>query len=276
MKSKEVLAIVSAGFIALTACSSGPKPPEPGTPAYSWAAAKDAYRLGDFVKVNTSLGQITRTDNEFTARARAWEIISTAGVTRAFASLADTYDEGAKKNRQNPLPFRKQATVFRNAASASAMQFTEAYHKFVDTNKEANVVLAFDPPPDSPEPPELKKVTTGLPLPDAELARVQRAMLQRGVMLAAAAAVGAKEDGAKAAEVIKSGQVPRDTFLLGMAGALYDTADLFGPTKLDLPNRTKMLCQEAMEALRVVPASSTSKELTGKIQTLLKKRKLTL
>lgn len=281
MKSKRILALVSVavclGLIVLTACSSGPQPPQPGTPAYHWAAAKDAYRLGDYQKVNSSLAAITRTENDFTARARAWEVINAAGVARAFVVLADTYEEGAKKNRPNPLPFRKQVTVFRTAASAAAMQFTEAYHKFVDNNKEASVALAFDPPPaDSPEPIELQKVSTGLMLPEAELARVQRGMLQRGVMLAAAAAVGAKEDGAKAAEIIKTGQVPRNTFLLAMASALYDTADLFSPSKLDQPNRTKMLCQEAMEALNVLPASSETKDLSGKIQALLKKRKLTI
>jgi hypothetical protein len=281
MKSKRALALFSIavclGFVVLTACSSGPKPPEPGTPAYHWAAAKDAYRLGDYQKVGTSLGQITRNDNEFTSKARVWEIINAAGVARGFTVLADTYEEGAKKNRQIPLTFRKQVTVFRNAASAAALQFTEAYHKFLDSNKDANVALAFDPPPaDSPEPVELKKVTTGLLLPDAELARVQRSMLQRGVMLAAASAAGAKEDGNKAAEIIKAGQVPREVFVFAMANSLFDNTDLFSPTKLDQPNRVKLLCQEAVEGIQAVPASAATKDLNGKIQTLLKKRKLTI
>ncbi|MBI2680023.1 MAG: hypothetical protein HYX25_03325, partial [Candidatus Solibacter usitatus] len=60
-----------------------------------------------------------------------------------------------------------------------------------------------------------------------------------------------------------------------LAQELFDRADLFASTKLDLPNRTKMMCQEALEALQAGPETKESKALTAKIQAALKKIKAT-
>jgi hypothetical protein len=100
-------------------------------------------------------------------------------------------------------------------------------------------------------------------------------MLQRGVLLSACRAVGATEDAAKAQEAFKSAQSPRETFLLGMADLLYEQALLFGPTRLDQPNRLKMLCNEANQALATVTPSKNTKELGNKIEKTLKKVRTT-
>ena len=68
---------------------------------------------------------------------------------------------------------------------------------------------------------------------------------------------------------------PRAEFLAGMAQELFDRTDLFGSTKLDLPNRTKMMCQEAIEALQAGQATKDSKALKTKIEAALKKIKAT-
>ena len=67
------IALSIAGLLAGagTSCSSGPQPPQPGTPAFFWAAAKETYRAGDFLKTSENLQRILATDNEFSARARA-------------------------------------------------------------------------------------------------------------------------------------------------------------------------------------------------------------
>ncbi len=45
------IALSIAGLLAAgTSCSSGPQPPQPGTPAFYWAAANQTYRAGDFLK----------------------------------------------------------------------------------------------------------------------------------------------------------------------------------------------------------------------------------
>jgi hypothetical protein len=191
--------------------------------------------------------------------------------------LADLYEDGAKANRVNPMPFRRQVTVFRGAAANTAIQFAESLHRFQDADKDAQIALKFDYPTGSPNPPEeLKKVSkAGILLPPAEVENLQRVMLQRGVLLSLGRALGTGEDAAKAQEAFKTGQVARQSFLLGMAAQLQEQAQLFGPKMLDQPNRLKLLCREAKEALAAVPPSKTTKELSGKIEKLLKSARVT-
>jgi hypothetical protein len=174
------------------------------------------------------------------------------------------------------MPFRRQVSVYRSSAAASAMQFGEAFHRYLQADKDAKVALTFPYPLGSPNAPaEVRKAAGGILLPAAEVENMQRAMLQRGVVLAACQAVGATEDVAKAQEVFKSAQTPRETFLLAMADLLYEQSLLFGPTRLDQPNRLKMLCTEANQALAAVPPSKNTKELGTKIEKTLKKARTT-
>jgi phosphoribosyl-dephospho-CoA transferase len=69
-------------------------------------------------------------------------------------------------------------------------------------------------------------------------------------------------------------EVSSDVFRLQMATLLHDEAQLFGPTKLDQPQRVKLLCDKAMAAIKAVPASKQTKELTTKIQATLKKSRV--
>jgi hypothetical protein len=111
----------------------------------------------------------------------------------------------------------------------------------------------------------------------AEAASVEKSMLQRGVLLAVSNAVGAGTDVAKAREVLKSGDVkiPRQDFLRAMARALYDDAQLYVPTKLDHPQRMKLVCREAKEALdQVKDANKEDVALRKKIDEAIKKYKL--
>lgn len=260
-------------------CSSsgGPQPPKPGTPAFYWAAARETYRTGDFVKTNDNLGQISKTDNEFAARARMWEIVMSSGLAQAYTELADVYDAGAKARRDNPTPFRREASKLRTAASSAALQFAEAFHRFRTTSNDPKVTLEFDFPSGSAgQPVELKKISSGIFLQESEAALVEKAMGQRGVLRSASRAVGAPDDPPKAAEIYKPGkaEISADVFRLQMATLLHEQAQLFGPTKLDQPQRVKMLCDEAVEALKTVPASKQTKELMTKIQATLKKSRV--
>ena len=131
------IALSMVGLLAAgTSCSSGPQPPQPGSPAFFWAAAKETYRAGDFLKTSENLQRILATDNEYTARARAWDTVISAGLTQAYIELADTWEAGARANRANPTPFRKQVSALRSQASASAIQFTEDIHKVVGADNE--------------------------------------------------------------------------------------------------------------------------------------------
>src|SRR5436305_15158315 len=123
MRTRLLLFSAVVGCVATISCSSGPQPPKPGTPEFIWNAAKSTYHSGDFVKTSENLQQLIKTDSEFSARARPWAIVISAGLVQGYAETADTYEAGARLNHANPMPFRKEASQLRSLASAAAMEF---------------------------------------------------------------------------------------------------------------------------------------------------------
>ena len=276
-RSALLYAIPVLGLIVSSCGSTAPRGPQPGTPAFYWGSANEAYRAGDYLRTNQNLDRLTKSENDFSARACVWESVVSSGVARAYAELADTYDLGARTNRDNPAPFRRQVSTLRVAASDAAVQLVEAFHRLSVSAKDANILLDFPfPAGNAAEPQGLQKVSSGILIPDAELALLQKAMIQRGVLLSVCDVVGAHDNNAKALEIFQKGsaQAPADTFRMAMATLLHQSALVFGPDKLDQPNRVKLLCDEALEALKSVPPSKQTKDLTAKIQKTLKRSRM--
>ncbi|MBZ5625285.1 MAG: hypothetical protein LAQ69_42275 [Acidobacteriia bacterium] len=265
-------------ILGAVSCSTGPARPQPGTPAYSWASAQEAYRKADFQKTNSSLLEVIHTDNEFTARARPWQIIVSAGVARGFSEMADSYEAGGRANRENPMPFHKQMTNLRSMASGAALEFAEGVHAFMEKDKDPDVRLTFEYPAGAAaEPTAVGKVSTGMLLQDSERDSMQTAMLERGVLLSLCRAVDSPDDPAKTLEKFKAGEVrvPRNVFLFAAAKALHEQSELFSSKKLDQPVRAKLMDQEALEALQSIPETKETKALAARIQASLKKMKST-
>lgn len=224
------------------------------------------------------LQRILAGDNEFSARARAWDTVISAGLTQAYIELADTWEAGARANRPDPTPFRKQVSALRSMASASAIQFTEDLHKVVEADKDPNLLMDFTFPAGSVAlPAGLKRVGGGILVQDSERDLLQAAMLQRGVLLSVCAVLGSPLDAAAAQEKLKTGEVrvPRNTFVLSTAKSLSEQSDMFTGNKLDQPNRLKLLSQEALKALGSIPENKDTKSVTDKIHARLKKANLT-
>jgi hypothetical protein len=227
--SLSLLAIV-AGALVVTSCSSGPAPPPPGTPAFYWAAAKQSYAAGDYQKASEQLERVCGTENEYTVRARPWLLVLTSGMAKAYMELADYCDYGAKAQPKNPAPFRREAAQFRAYAKSLALQFAEAFGEFDSGNKDPKIRLDFAFPTGSVlMSPEVAEIGQGqMPLPDV-LEDVRKQHVKTGVVQAACRAVGVAEDANKAKKIYQAGnvQVPRDVFLLAMAHAFEEQAQLF-------------------------------------------------
>jgi hypothetical protein len=265
-------------FWACTSCSTGPQPPAPGSPAFIWGAAKQTYKTGDFRKTSENLVQLVRTESEFAAQARPWAAVISAGLAQGYLDLAQAYEAGAKANRLNPTPFRKQVSMLQSLGSASALEFAEGVHLLLDKNKDADTLLAFDYPTGSmSEPANLRKVSAGMLMQDSEAEQLLNTMLQRGVVRTVSQVTGTPEDAAKTLELFKAGEpkVPRPTFLFGLAKSLNDVSALYGPTRLDQPQRLRLLCQQALDALGAIPETKDTKALKDKIQAALKKLRAT-
>lgn len=274
---KSTLHILSAALLlaSLVSCGGGGGKAslQPGTPEFNWAGARQAWQSGDYTRTTEYLSRLTSSENEFRSRATAWLMVVSSGLTLGHMEFAEAYDAGAKANKDKAIDFRKQASAARAQAKAMSLQSVEAMHYFGDKAKDPKVSFEFAFPTGSlGDIPGLLKVMTGsMPLP-ADVESSRRTALQKGVVKSVCRAVGAA-DLAKALEIFKQTpvEVPRETFLLGMAEAMNDQAALFGPKQLDEPQRLKMLATEALEMVQQLPASKQTKDLEAKIQKTLKR-----
>ena len=90
------ITVVTAGGLSSCATDNAPKP---GSPAYLWAAANETFAANDFVKTSEHLDKILASDNEYTARARAWSLILISGMARGYMDLADNFEYGVKAKK---------------------------------------------------------------------------------------------------------------------------------------------------------------------------------
>ncbi len=272
---RSVPGILAGAVFLLTSCESGPTPPAKGTPAFSWAAAKENFSAGDYVKTGEHLEQLTKTNNEFTARAWPWRLVIMSGIVAGYMDVGDKFEAGMQANKNNPTPFRKRMSDARSAASQAALVFAESFGQFEKSSKDAQIPLAFSSPIGSAVPlARLNQVANGILPAPSEMDTLQREAIRRGVLLASCQAAGAPNDPAKAADVLKDGNasVSRPAFLRAMAQAFYDQAGVFGKRKLDLPDRRTFFLTRAADLAKQLPDSKESKEFTKKIEADLKAR----
>lgn len=266
------LLVILSALIAAS-CSTGPKPPAVGTPGYYWSAAKETYDNGDYVKTVQHLANLCRTDNEFTPRAIPWRMVLTAGMSKGYMELADNYEYGARANRPQAMVFRRQVNDYRTMASQLALEFAETFEKFESTNKDSDIGLEFTYPPGSAlRTPTLTKVGNGAILPPAVAEDLRKTHLQTAMLQMTSKVVGAGDDQAKTQQMFKTGnvRVPRATFVLAIARAMQDSADLYTRTKLDEPRRMEYFLNHAITAAKELPDSKDVKDLLSKAQKSLK------
>lgn len=270
-----LLCAAAGAFLFTASCGSqGPEQARPGSPAFVWAVARDAYKAGDYLKANESLDQLVRGKSEFVARAAPLKLLIGTGLAKGYMELADKFDVGGKSNRSDPFIYRKQVSVYRTQARNIAMQTLEAAHSQVAAIKDATVTIAFPFPSGSVEEVvALKKLATGMQLQQTEVEKSTQEMLTRGVVLMACRAAGSPQDVEKARAAFKpeDTSVPRDQFLLAVSGALHEISELFDSKKLDEPDKLRMFGEQALEGLADLPQSKEKKDLTDKIQKALKK-----
>jgi len=257
-------------FLCLTSCSSGPSAAQPGTPPFYWGAAGETWQSGDYLKTLDNLEHLTADQNEFTVRARPWEIVVGSGVARGYVDLSDAGENAIKKSPARASAIRRQMNAWRSNANSTALELADTFQKFSTANKQGSIPLEFTWPPvgNAAVPAQRDRFATGSPMSAADVDALELAMVRRGVMLAAARATGAGEDTAKAQELFRQPKpaVTTETFMVGMGQALYDLSALYGPKKLDMPNRHDMLVTLATSALKPYPKNKEAAALLAKIE----------
>src|SRR5206468_12504255 len=115
--------------IILISCS-GDSGPQPGTPGFFWAAAKQTFAVGDYQKTLDHLDKVVSSENEFTPKARPMLLVLTSGMARGYGELADRFETGARANKADPGGFRKNMNTYRGQASRLALRFAEVFGDF--------------------------------------------------------------------------------------------------------------------------------------------------
>jgi len=274
----KVLSVVCVSLLLVACGESGPKPPQPGTPAFHWLMAKEAYKTGDFAKANDLLVRVSESGNENTEQARPWALVMSLGLAKSYLELSEKYDEGAKRNRTDPTPLRRATSEYKTKAAAAALQFAEIAHRHLDASKDKDVSFVFDLPQASMEDPvQYKKITAGLVIQESERLGAEKEVVRREVVRNACRALKAEKDIEKAKAAYQAGEakVQGQAFVLMVGKGLHEVSEMFGPKKLDQPQRLKAIYTEALEALGMVKDSKEAKELIRKIGDSKKKYKLT-
>ena len=270
-----ILTLVTV-IAALSSCSSGPAPPEKGSPAWLWAAAKEAFDRGDWVKSTEHLGALTNGSSELAEKARPWELLVLGGMADGYTQLADAYELGSRANKSNPTQFRKATSEYRNQASQIALTYAEKFAKFQKATKGETVVLEFPFPKGSAATAmALGKIQQGQPISPPEATDLQNKLVGRGVVLSICDALGAANDPAKGAEALKNGSAsqPRSQFAAHLATDLYSFSQLYTSAKLDNPDRVKFLLGASAEAAGAAADGKEKKDLMARIDAAKKKLK---
>lgn len=262
--------LVPVSALLLVSCASGPAP---NTPPWYWDAAQETYRAGDYSKAIEHLSEIATPGGEFADRAQPFRLVLAAGIANGYADLAEAFEAGARMNQKAATDFRRRMNVYRSQANRRAVSFAEYYAAYRKAGPPDNVPIAFPYPSGSPLPvAELTRAGQGIVLSDTELATAERRAVARAILMSACRAVGAEEDTAKAQQIF-SGQnvtVPKTTFLLAMAKELSQLAELYGPAKMNEPDKRKAFNEQALETLKSLPESDETKKLIEKIEKTLK------
>jgi hypothetical protein len=263
------MAAISTSLI-LTSCG-GESGPQPGTPAFDWAAAKQTAAAGDYMKTIDNLERIASGTNDYTAKARPWLLVLTAGMARANSEMADRFEAGARANKTDSS-FRRNMSTYRSQASSLSLRFAQAFGDF-QKGKDETVPLAFSFPSGSANPPPaMTRIASGILPPIGEIDIAHKQNTERCILLTACAAAGAPDDPAKTQDIMKApdAKVTHAVFVTAMAGLLFDQSQLYTRQKLDDPEKMKLFCARAQEALKTVPESKATKDLNAKIDKSLK------
>jgi len=261
-------------LLLFCSCASGPEPPRPGSPEFLWQAAQKTFDAGDYAKASDNLDRLAGSQNDYTARAQAWRLVVTGGIAKGLIDMVDNFEAGMYANKANMGPLRTQMDQYRSRADKQVLQFAETFLAFKKVQTGPTLELAFEFPKGSPLPaPQLTNIAKGQLPGEADKASAERLTLQRGVLMVASQVVGAPGDIAKAQETFRTVpvQVPRETYMYAMATLLNEFSELYGPRKLSIPDRQKLLMEQAIEALKGIPETKDSKKLLDTIQADLKK-----
>jgi hypothetical protein len=253
-RSRAILAAVGLAVLS-SSCASIRGPVR--NPRFYWSAAQQAYAAGDYFRTIRYLEHILQSQNEYTAQALPWALTLNSGMAQGYTELADRYAAGSQFNHSDPELFRRQVTVYRMMASRFGIELAEDA-RLLHILQSDNLQLAFGCPRGRSTPPTiLSSVARGAVLSPDEMAIARSGTLAHEILRAACRSVGLENDILKGEEVLSRGgaMVPRSTFVKATSDALSTQAALYGPDRLNQPEKMVTFQRLALRALYTLPSS---------------------
>jgi hypothetical protein len=266
---------VLAALLAGCSSDSKPKPPQPGSPEFNWLAAKAAFTKGEYDKANGLFSQLAHGTSPFAENARPLALMTSLSLASANMELSEKYLEGSKKTRGNVAPYMRSSGAYKSKTTSAAMQFIEEARRFSEVNQDKEVTLVLPMPEgDKSDPPQYKKITTGLPVPASEIPGIEKAVVARELIKNMSLTLGEAKDLEKARAKYQNNEAKAKgaDVLLTVAKGLYAVSEMFAPKKLAQPNRIiSAVYEEALKDLKMVKDNKEARELEKKIIAAQKK-----
>ncbi len=251
MNRTAVLLILSSLCTAflLVSCSESQSGPARGTPEWFWVAANETYAARNYEKAADHLENAADSENPWQERAAIWRIVLLDGLARGYMELAEAYQDGAKKNQGNAPKLQNSIQQYQRDARRHTIDLVESLgtaRKMI--GKAQSIQLDFPLATGSAaESPTLGIVLGGTAPNEYQAIDAETQTVERGIILATTAAIGAGDDAAKTRTTFETPpvEVAPNIFFLCVATSLLDRSEVFDRDHLNEPDKRDVMLKFA-------------------------------
>ncbi len=251
MTRTAVLLILSSLCTALllVSCSESQRGPAIGTPEWFWVAANETYATGNYEKAADHLENAADSENPWQERAAIWRVVLLDGLARGYMELAEAYQDGARKNQGNAPKLQNSIQQYQRDARRHTIDLVESLgtaRKMMGTAQ--SIQLDFPLATGSAaESPTLGIVRGGTAPNEYQAIDAETQTVERGIILATTAAIGAGDDAAKTRTTFETPpvEVAPNIFFLCVATSLLDRSEVFDRDHLNEPDKRDVMLQFA-------------------------------
>ena len=239
-----ILGSLCTAFLFIS-CSEPERGPTVGSPEWFWLAANESYAGGDYEKTADHLENAADSENPWEARAAIWRFVLLDGLARGYMELADGYQDGVKINQRNASALQNSIQQYQRDARRHTINLVESLgtvRKMI--GKAESIQLDFTVPGGSAaDSPALGMVLDGNVPKESQAIDAENQTVERGIILATTAAIGAGEDAAKTRKTFETPpvEVAANIFFLNVAASLLDRSEVFDRKHLNEPDKRDVM-----------------------------------
>ena len=243
-----ILSSLCAAFL-LVSCSESQRGPAIGTPEWFWVAANDTHAAGNYEKAADHLENAADSENPWQERAAIWRFVLLDGLARGYMELAEAYQDGARKNQGNAPKLQNSIQQYQRDARRHTIDLVESLgtaRKMMGTAQ--SIQLDFPLATGSAaESPTLGIVLGGTAPNEYQAIDAETQTVERGIILATTAAIGAGDDAAKTRTTFETPpvEVAPNIFFLCLATSLLDRSEVFDRDHLNEPDKRDVMLKFA-------------------------------